>query len=63
MATLQPSLQRLKEIGDLENTDRSHWRLVSASEAAATPGLVAPSAGPPVVASTTSFGSRPSIGI
>ncbi|MCY4620127.1 MAG: hypothetical protein OXD50_16475 [Chloroflexi bacterium] len=63
MATLQSSLQRLKETGELENTGRNHWRLASASEAAATQAPVAPSGGPPVVASTTSFGSRPSIGI
>ncbi len=62
MANLQSALQRLKETGELENTGRNHWRLVSSSEAAATPAPVAPSAGPPVVTSTTSFGSRPSIG-
>ena len=62
MATLQSSLQRLKETGELENTGRNHWRLISASETAATPAPDPPSAGPPVVVSTTSFGSRPSIG-
>ena len=63
MATLQSSLQRLKETGELENTGRNHWRLVSSPEAAETPAPVAPSAGPPVVVSTKSSGSGPSIGI
>jgi len=75
MATLQSSLQRLKEQGELENTGRNHWRLRAAATAA--PALAAPSpastasgaaapapaaprsAGPPVVRSTTTFGTRP----
>ncbi len=72
LATLQSSLQRLKEAGELENTGRNHWRLRSSSEEAAsanTPTVpttqapvvpAVPSAVPPVVTSTTRFGSRPS---
>ena len=74
LATLQSSLQRLKEAGELENTGRNHWRLRSSSAgvtgataqtepAVPTPAAVAaPSAGPPVVTSTTRFGSSPSAG-
>ena len=71
LATLQSSLQRLKETGELENTGRNHWRLRSSSDEATgatrptaptiQPPVVpaVPSAGPPVVTSTTRFGSRP----
>ncbi len=74
LAIRQSSLQRMKETGELENTGRNHWRLRSASAgaggataqtepAAPTPAAVAaPSAGPPVVTSTTRFGSGPSTG-
>ena len=70
MATVQSSLQRLKETGEIENTGRNHWRLRSsdASEASvpeaapasqpasgSTPPISAPP--PPVVTSTTRFGS------
>ena len=66
MATLQSSLQRLKETGEIENTGRNHWRLRSSElEAAAAsppasgspPPIAAPA--PPVVTSTTRFGSTP----
>ncbi len=77
MATVQSSLQRLKETGEIENTGRNHWRLRSsettmgsesskgsesseASEAGAgttSPPLVG--SAPPVVTSTTTFGSTP----
>ena len=72
LATLQSSLQRLKETGELVNTGRNHWRLRSSSDEAASatrptaptiqPPVVpaVPSAVPPVVTSTTRFGSRPS---
>ncbi len=63
MATLQSSLQRLKETGELENTGRNHWRLRSPEAEADVPAPTTPSAGPLVVTSTTSFGSGSSIGI
>ena len=77
MATLQSALQRLKETGELENTGRNHWRLSSteashASDAsvpeAAPAALPAPgprppisAPTPPVVTSTTRFGSTPPV--
>lgn len=36
LATLQSSLQRLKETGELENTGRNHWRLRSSTDGAAS---------------------------
>ena len=66
MATVQSSLQRLKETGELENTGRNHWRLRSAEAeaaaadppaSAAAPPVSAPV--PPVVTATTRFGSTP----
>ena len=80
LATLQSSLQRLKETGEVENTGRNHWRLRSSSEEAASGSMpseairptaptpaapavpAAASPGPPVVTSTTRFGSTPSAG-
>lgn len=71
LPTLQSNLQRMKETGELENTGRNHWRLRSspagAAEAAgpagptpaAPPVPAPPRAVPPVVTSTTRFGSRP----
>ena len=77
MPTLQSALQRLKETGELENAGRNHWRLstadgseaseASVSEAApasppalgSTPTISAPT--PPVVTSTTRFGSTPRV--
>ena len=74
MATVQSSLQRLKETGEIENTGRNHWRLRSSetspgsegstgSEASqAAPGATTPplvGSAPPVVTSTTTFGSTP----
>ena len=71
MANLQSALQRLKEMGEVENTGRNHWRLRSAEPeaaaaspaeppmSAAAPPLSAPV--PPVVTSTTRFGSTPRV--
>jgi hypothetical protein len=59
MANLQSALQRLKETGELENTGRNHWRLRSASAAGAPTRPPTPGATPPVVTSTTRFGSTP----
>jgi len=75
MASLQNTLQRLKEQGEIENTGRNHWRLraeqttqtapaapapASTASVAATPAPAAPHpiSGPPVVTSTTTFGTR-----
>ena len=75
MATMQSSLQRLKETGEIENTGRNHWRLRSSetspgsegstgseSSEASQAGAGAPSPpvvgdAPPVITSTTTFGS------
>ena len=54
MATVQSSLQRLKETGEIENTGRNHWRLRSTEAAPPASGATAP-----VVTSTTRFGSAP----
>ena len=68
LANLQSALQRLKEMGEVENTGRNHWRLRSTeAEAAAAdpppsgaaPTISAPA--PPVVTSTTRFGSTPQV--
>ncbi len=74
MPTLQSTLQRMKEMGEIENRGRNRWALISlgaaaasAPTAAATPApapapapVPAPRTdGPPVVTSTTTFGSRP----
>ncbi len=67
MPTLQSTLQRMKELGEIENTGRNRWALLASSGAAAP--SPAPSAapaparsdGPPVVTSTTTFGTRPSV--
>lgn len=72
MATLQSSLQRMKEQGEIENTGRNHWRLRAAESVpvapapasvpaqTSTPTLIPEpaAAGPPVITSTTTFGSR-----
>ena len=69
MATVQSSLQRLKEAGEIENTGRNHWRLrstepetaaLSPPASAAAPPVSAPA--PPVVTSTTRLGSTPRVG-
>ncbi len=67
MANLQSALQRLKEMGEVENTGRNHWRLRSAEPEAAAPSAPVSAAAPPVsapappvVTSTTRFGSAPS---
>lgn len=68
MPTLQSTLQRMKEMGEIVNTGRNRWRLNSGSSSAPEPApepAPAPAAaetrsdGPPVVTSTTTFGSRP----
>jgi hypothetical protein len=75
MPTLQSTLQRMKEMGEIENSGRNRWALLSASSESA-PSALAPAPvsapaptpapapaprtdGPPVVTSTTTFGSRP----
>ena len=62
MATLQSSLQRLKEQGEIENTGRNRWRLRAASGGAADRAATGPDPGPPVVTSTTTLGGRLSAG-
>ncbi len=60
MPTLQSTLQRMKEMGEIENKGRNRWALVSSGNGSAPASAVAPRAdGPPVVTSTTTFGSRP----
>jgi hypothetical protein len=67
MPTLQSTLQRMKEMGEIQNTGRNRWALSTASASASASGSAAPSEsapavrsdGPPVVTSTTTFGSRP----
>ena len=68
LANLQSALQRLKEMGEVENTGRNHWRLRSAEPKAAAPSPLASAAAPsvsapapPVVTSTTRFGSTPRV--
>jgi len=63
MATLQSTLQRLKELGEIENTGRNRWRLRAAESAPAAPAAPRPAPGPPVVTSTTRFGARPGAGL
>ncbi len=61
MPTLQSTLQRMKEMGEIQNTGRNRWTL-SAASGSGGPSESAPavrSDGPPVVTSTTTFGSRP----
>ena len=60
MPTLQSTLQRMKEMGEIQNTGRNRWALISAgsgSESSAAPAVR--SDVPPVVTSTTTFGARP----
>lgn len=89
MPTLQSTLQRMKELGEIANRGRNRWALISKSggseapepaveepkpsapapvaAAPTPPAAVSPSpiqrperpGGPPVVTSTTTFGSRP----
>ena len=61
MPTLQSTLQRMKEMGEIQNAGRNRWTL-SAASGSGGPSEAAPavrSDGPPVVTSTTTFGSRP----
>jgi len=60
MPTLQSTLQRMKEMGEIQNTGRNRWTLISSGgggEGSAPPP--ARGDGPPVVTSTTTFGARP----
>lgn len=61
MPTLQSTLQRMKEMGEIENNGRNRWSLLSSggSGGGSSAAPAAPSDGPPVVTSTTTFGSRP----
>ena len=74
MPTLQSTLQRMKEMGEIENKGRNRWALASsgaAAPAAAPPAAPSPAPAPierpmpsrtdapPVVTSTTTFGTRP----
>ena len=68
MPTLQSTLQRMKEMGEIENKGRNRWALIAAGSAPAPTPTPAPAPapapaprtdGPPVVTSTTTFGSRP----
>ena len=61
MPTLQSTLQRMKEMGEIENAGRNRWNLRSSSGGGGEGGSSATvrSDGPPVVTSTTTFGSRP----
>ena len=68
MPTLQSTLQRMKEMGEIENRGRNRWSLASAASAAPpVPPTPAPierplppvTDAPPVVTSTTTFGTRP----
>ena len=59
MATLQSTLQRLKETGEIENTGRNHWRLRSPEPELAPPSPPVSGSAPAVVTSTTRFGSTP----
>ncbi len=67
LPTLQSTLQRMKEMGEIENRGRNRWALISSGNgsAPAAPASPAPAAradGPPVVTSTTTFGSgRPGL--
>lgn len=58
MPTLQSTLQRMKEMGEIENKGRNRWALTS-SGASSDADPAAPSDAPPVVTSTTTFGTRP----
>lgn len=74
LPTLQSTLQRMKEMGEIENRGRNRWALISSGNGSATdspaspPSLASPASpaspapaaradGPPVVTSTTTFGS------
>lgn len=70
MPTLQSTLQRMKEMGEIENQGRNRWALIPAAGSASpsptpppppapSPAPVVRSDGPPVVTSTTTFGRRP----
>lgn len=67
LPTLQSTLQRMKELGEIENKGRNRWQMISASSAAAAAAspaaAAAPSAPttpstPPVVTSTRTFAPR-----
>ncbi len=65
LPTLQSTLQRMKELGEIENKGRNRWQLISAPSApAASPPAATAAAGaatpstPPVVTSTRTFAPR-----
>ena len=58
MPTLQSTLQRMKEMGEIENNGRNRWSLLARS-GESSPAPAARSDAPPVVTSTTTFGRRP----
>lgn len=58
MPTLQSTLQRMKEMGEIENNGRNRWSLL-ASGGASSSAPASRSDAPPVVTSTTTFGTRP----
>ena len=59
MATLQSSLQRLKEQGEIENTGRNHWRLRAAETAPPDPAAPAPASTASVTATPEPTAPRP----
>lgn len=59
MPTLQSTLQRMKEMGEIQNTGRNRWALIAGGAGESTASPAARSDGPPVVTSTTTFGARP----
>ncbi|MCY3923458.1 MAG: hypothetical protein OXG27_13850, partial [Chloroflexi bacterium] len=58
MPTLQSTLQRMKEMGEIENNGRNRWSLL-ASGGGSSSAPASRSDAPPVVTSTTTFGTRP----
>ena len=59
MPTLQSTLQRMKEMGEIQNTGRNRWALIAGGAGESSAAPAARSDGPPVVTSTTTFGARP----
>ncbi|MXV79899.1 MAG: hypothetical protein F4X58_13355 [Chloroflexi bacterium] len=59
IANLQSNLQRMQELGEIENVGRNRWRLREAPDRAVPAAPTATGRTPPVVRSTTLLGSRP----
>ena len=59
MPTLQSTLQRMKEMGEIQNTGRNRWALIAGGAGESSAAPAERSDGPPVVTSTTTFGARP----